>query len=226
MPLADTLVNSLEDEGVAILCTDVPDKSVLLVNETISVVLLHCPSSKLLVKAEEDVSRDLLDFLIFRVPQYLHAQDRLSPSRKVLHKKAAIGSLLVLLSSVSEGNVGLVKGDIESLLHQLTTLVSRKDKSKEHFDLLCGYLSVCSVLDDAKVSPSIFSPLVCKASKTLLDIAVDAAQPMWIRKQASSCLSHSLLKGLKGMSDESSIKDALSLLDECKNVFPWTNVIC
>ncbi|KAL5971858.1 Cilia and flagella-associated protein 69 [Taenia solium] len=183
-----TLVNSLECEGVATLCTEVPDKSVLMVNETLSVVLLHCLDGKLLVKAGEDVSRSLLDFLIFRIPQYLHTQHRLSPSRKILHQKAAIGNLLVLLSSVNEGNAGLVCGDIETLLHQLTTLVNRKDKSKEHLDLLCSYLSVLSMLDGAIVLVELE---VVEMLVSILEQCIDSedSSPERIIFEGSLCLS-------------------------------------
>ncbi|KAL5105621.1 hypothetical protein TcWFU_000399 [Taenia crassiceps] len=179
------LVKALEEEGVAMLCTDVPDKSVLSVNETLSVVLLYCSNDKLLVKAGEDVSRGLLDFLIFRLPHYLHAQRRLSPSRKILHQTAAIGSLLALLSPLGEGNVVLGKGDSEAL---------------------------CPVYAG-----------LCKAT------AADAAQPMEIRKRASSCLSHSLLKGLKGTHDENSIRSLFSGVDEylqrCKDCADLNGVV-
>ncbi|KAL5105963.1 hypothetical protein TcWFU_009823 [Taenia crassiceps] len=118
------LVKALEEEGVAMLCTDVPDKSVLSVNETLSVVLLYCSNDKLLVKAGEDC------------PVY----------------------------------AGL-----------------------------------------------------CKAT------AADAAQPMEIRKRASSCLSHSLLKGLKGTHDENSIRSLFSGVDEylqrCKDCADLNGVV-
>ncbi|KAH9279766.1 hypothetical protein ECG_08024 [Echinococcus granulosus] len=193
------LVQSLENANLSVLCTDVPDESVLLVNETLSVLLLRCLGSGLKVKGgeeegDEGVGRSLLDFLIYRVPQHLHAQDGLSPSRKILYQKAAIANLLALLSTVSEESTKLARGDVEALSHHLTALVKLKHKSEEHLDLLSGYLGVFSTLDGEE------------ASKVLLGIAADVVQPAAVRKEASFCLSRCLLKGQKGISDEKSIR--------------------
>ncbi|KAH9279768.1 hypothetical protein ECG_08026 [Echinococcus granulosus] len=154
---ASALVQSLENANLSVLCTDVPDESVLLVNETLSVLLLRCLGSGLKVKGgeeegDEGVGRSLLDFLIYRVPQHLHAQDGLSPSRKILYQKAAIANLLALLSTVSEESTKLARGDVEALSHHLTALVKLKHKSEEHLDLLSGYLGVFSTLDGEEVN--------------------------------------------------------------------------
>ncbi|VDM33126.1 unnamed protein product [Hydatigera taeniaeformis] len=136
----------MENEGVSTLCIDVPGKSVLPMNETLSIVLLHCPDIKLLMNKEE-MSPSLLDFLTIRVPQHLHAQDRLSPSRQILHQKASIGNLLALLSSISESSIGLAEVNVKALSSQLTALVDKKDKNKEQLALLSAYLSVFSMLE-------------------------------------------------------------------------------
>ncbi|CUT99889.1 zw10 protein [Echinococcus multilocularis] len=215
---ASALVQSLKNANLSVLCTDVPDESVLLVNETLSVLLLRCLGSGLKVKGgeeegDEGVGRSLLDFLIYRVPQHLHAQDGLSPGRKILYQKAAIANLLALPFTVGEESVKLARGDVEALSHHLTALVKLKHKSEEHLDLLSGYLSVFSTLDGEE------------ASKVLLGIAADVVQPTAVRKEASFCLSRCLLKGQKGISDEKSIRSLFDGIGGCKIVLIFSDTL-
>nr|CDS24675.1 zw10 protein [Echinococcus granulosus] len=179
---ASALVQSLENANLSVLCTDVPDESVLLVNETLSVLLLRCLGSGLKVKGgeeegDEGVGRSLLDFLIYRVPQHLHAQDGLSPSRKILYQKAAIANLLALLSTVSEESTKLAR-DLQcardcadlvgAAVHLCLAVViggsmftHKKAVEVGVIEMVVSVLEKCLGCEDSSTDSTIFDGLLC-----------------------------------------------------------------
>ena len=148
--LFDTANVLLSFGNFAAVCPDSSGKTLLLINEIFLKLLYTCLKNNRL-KELPPIDRRIYDFLIFRILNNSWDEKLISPGRLLIHQKAALASLLTLLSKMDDSNSKLDSNSIEALVMLLTTLLNDKRKTKEHFSLISVYLSILSTQNDENV---------------------------------------------------------------------------